>query len=39
MYPESDIELVNQDTTLQYFKFPYLYSPLTVADRIEVIDE
>ena len=39
MYPESDIELVNQDTTLQYFKFPYLYSPLTVAERIEVIDE
>ena len=22
-YPESDIELVNQDTTLPYFKFPY----------------
>tara|TARA_R110002110_G_scaffold88791_3_gene231290 strand:- start:2139 stop:3968 length:1830 start_codon:yes stop_codon:yes gene_type:complete len=39
MYPESDIELVNQDITLQYFKFPYLYSPLTVAERIEVIDE
>ena len=39
MYPASDIELVNQDTTLPYFKFPYLYSPLTVADRIEVIDE
>ena len=39
MYPESDIELVNQDNTLPFFKFPYLYSPLTIADRIEVIDE
>ena len=39
MYPESDIQLVNQDNTLPFFKFPYLYSPLTIADRIEVIDE
>ena len=39
LYEESDISLVNQDITLPYFKFPYLYSPLTVAKRIKVIDE
>ena len=39
LYEKSDISLVNQDTTLPYFKFPYLYSPLTVAKRIKVIDE
>ena len=39
LYEKNDISLVNQDTTLPYFKFPYLYSPLTVAKRIKVIDE
>tara|TARA_R110002110_G_scaffold240613_1_gene456832 strand:- start:836 stop:2671 length:1836 start_codon:yes stop_codon:yes gene_type:complete len=39
LYEKSDISLVNQDTTLPYFKFPYLYSPHTVARRIKVIDE
>ena len=39
LYEKSDISLVNQDITLPYFKFPYLYSPLTVAKRIKVIDE
>jgi hypothetical protein len=39
LYPESDIELINQDTALPFFKFPYLYSPLTVAKRIKVLDE
>tara|TARA_R100000664_G_C2754784_1_gene142427 strand:+ start:1302 stop:3146 length:1845 start_codon:yes stop_codon:yes gene_type:complete len=38
-YPESDIELVNQDKTLPFFKFPYLYSPLSVTDRIVITDE
>ena len=38
-YPESDIELVNQDKTLPFFKFPYLYSPLSVAKRIVITDE
>ncbi len=38
-YPESDIELVNQDITLPFFKFPYLYSPLSVAKRIVITDE
>jgi hypothetical protein len=39
LYPESDISVINQDVTLPYFKFPYLYSPMSVANRIEVIDE
>ena len=39
LYEQSDISLVNQNLTLPYFKFPYLYSPLTVAKRIKVIDE
>ena len=39
VYPENDIQLVNQDTTLPFFKFPYLYSPLTVSNRITVLDE
>ena len=38
-YPESDIELVNQDKTLPFFQFPYLYSPLSVAKRIVITDE
>ena len=39
LYAESDIELVNQDVSLPFFKFPYLYSPLTVTKRIKVLDE
>tara|TARA_R110002012_G_scaffold256436_4_gene436624 strand:- start:3657 stop:5492 length:1836 start_codon:yes stop_codon:yes gene_type:complete len=39
LYEQSDISLVNQDITLPYFKFPYLYSPFSVAKRIKVIDE
>lgn len=39
VYETSDISLVNQDITLPYFKFPYLYSPLSIANRIKVIDE
>ena len=38
-YPASDIELVNQDKTLPFFKFPYLYSPLSVAKRVVITDE
>ena len=38
-YPDSDIELVNQDKALPFFKFPYLYSPLSVAKRIVITDE
>jgi|TARA_R110002020_G_scaffold2196_4_gene10157 hypothetical protein len=38
-YPESDIDLVNQDTTLPYFKFPYLINTQTIGNQITVIDE
>jgi len=38
-YETSDIALVNQDITLPYFKFPYLYSPLSITNRIKVVDE
>jgi hypothetical protein len=39
LYEESDIELVNQDLALPFFKFPYLYSPMSIANRIKVLDE
>tara|TARA_R100001163_G_scaffold60340_1_gene49563 strand:+ start:1890 stop:3725 length:1836 start_codon:yes stop_codon:yes gene_type:complete len=39
VYETSDIALVNQDITLPYFKFPYMYSPLSITNRIKVIDE
>ena len=39
VYETSDISIVNQDITLPYFKFPYLYSPFSISSRIKVIDE
>lgn len=39
VYPDSDVSFVNQTTTLPFFKFPYLYNPLSIANSIEVIDE
>ena len=39
LYPDSDIELVNQSVVLPYFKFPYSYNPLTLGNNIIVIDE
>jgi len=39
VYETSDISLVNQDITLPYFKFPYLYSPFSLTNRIKVVDE
>ena len=38
-YPESDIQLVNQDIALPYFKFPYLYTTQSLGNNITVIDE
>tara|TARA_R110001583_G_scaffold57174_1_gene171674 strand:- start:1737 stop:3584 length:1848 start_codon:yes stop_codon:yes gene_type:complete len=38
-YPTSDIQLVNQDISLPYFKFPYLYNTQTIGNYITVIDE
>jgi len=34
-----DEYLINQNTTLEYFKFPYLYAPNGLINKIEVVDE
>ena len=39
LYPDSDIQIVTQDTSLPFFKFPYLYAPLSISNRIVVKDE
>jgi hypothetical protein len=39
LYPIEDIEIINQDITLPYFTFPYLYRPSGIVNNIEVIDE
>ena len=39
LYPDDDISLVNKDTALPFFKFPYLAYPQTIANYIEVTDE
>jgi hypothetical protein len=38
-YPNDDISILNQDTQLQFFKFPYLDYPQTISNYIDVIDE
>lgn len=38
-YPEDDIYVLNQDTRLPFFKFPYLGYPQTLNNFIEVVDE
>jgi len=39
LYPTADIELVNQNITLPYFKFPYFINPNSLSSKIVVIDE
>lgn len=39
LYENDDIEMVNQDTALPFFKFPYLNNPDTLSNFIEVVDE
>jgi hypothetical protein len=39
LYPSADIELVNQNITLPYFKFPYLINPNSLSSKIVIIDE
>jgi hypothetical protein len=34
-----DVNIINQNTTLPFFKFPYIYNPKTIINRIQVIDE
>lgn len=38
-YETDDIELINQDTILPFFKFPYLNNPDTISNFIDVVDE
>jgi hypothetical protein len=38
-YPNDDISLINQDTALPFFKFPYLGYPVSINKYIEVVDE
>jgi len=39
IYATDDIVVMNQDTTLPFFKFPYFNSPETITNFIEVVDE
>jgi hypothetical protein len=38
IYVDSDNDIVNQTTTLPFYKFPYFYSPQSLINKIEVID-
>lgn len=39
LYESDDIEMINQDIQLPFFKFPYLNNPDTISNFIEVVDE
>lgn len=39
LFEGSDNNLVNQSTTLEFFKFPYLYAPNALINKIEIVDE
>jgi len=39
VFEGSDINLLNQTTTLDFFKFPYLYAPNALINKIEIVDE
>lgn len=39
LYPTADIEIVNQNITLPYFKFPYFINPNSLSSKLVVIDE
>ena len=39
LYPEVDVALMNQDTKLPFFKFPYLMYPVTISNYIDIVDE
>lgn len=38
IYVDSDNEIINQTTTLPFYKFPYFYSPQSLINKIDVID-
>lgn len=39
MFDGVDETLVLQTNTLQFFKFPYLYNPISLIKKIEIVDE
>jgi len=39
LYPEDDVVQINQNTTLPFYKFPYLNYPASLTQYIKVIDE
>lgn len=39
LYPDVDIEIINQNITLPFFKYPYFINPVSLANKINVIDE
>jgi len=39
LFEDSDSELVNQNATLPFFKFPYFYRPNNLINKIEIINE
>jgi hypothetical protein len=39
LFDDVDESIINQTITLPYYKFPYIYNPLTISSRIQVIDE
>jgi hypothetical protein len=39
VYENSDESLINQTTTLEFFKFPYFYNPQSIYKKIKISDE
>lgn len=39
LFPDVDLSIINQNTSLDFFKFPYLYAPNGLISKIEIIDE
>ena len=39
LFPESDQTVITQTTTLPFFKYPYIINPVSLVNKIIVIDE
>ena len=39
VFDDVDVSIINQTTTLPFFKFPYIINPVSLINRISVIDE
>ena len=38
VFDNSDVNIINQSTRLPFFKYPYLFSPNTIVNKIDIID-